>query len=175
MRNRFVLAYHGETKDSYNDELDLVYRNFLLLDKHDRALVVEGDLEQLEAFLARYNLKSWVVIQSENTSPLLWSDTFPKKDLTQCDACNSRFQPLWFDDHRENCYSCQPLDYRYDVAYPDALPGDSPEVDLRKSRDLDNCSNCGTATPWISTLFGVGVPTCSKQCTDSMWKAYQQS
>jgi hypothetical protein len=175
VRNRFVLAYHGEARDSYNDELDLVYRNFLLLDKHDKALVVEGDLEQLEAFLARYNLKSWVVIQSENTSPLLWSDAFPKKDVTNCLKCSTRFQPLWFDEARASCYSCEPLDYHYDTAYPDIQPGGSPEVDLRRSSDLDACSNCGSPTHWISTLFGVGVPTCSKQCTDAMWRAYQQS
>jgi len=175
MKNRYVLAYHGDTKESYNDELDLVYRNFLLLDRHDKALVVEGDLDQLEAFLSRYNLKSWIVIESENTSPLLWSDSFPKKETTQCSSCNTRFQPLWFDEKRGECYSCSPLDYKYDTAYPNTKSGESPEADLRKSNELDRCSHCGADTNWFSTLFGVAVPTCSKQCTDSMWRAYQQS
>jgi len=175
MKDRFVLAYHGEGKSSYLDELDLVYRNFLLLDQREKTLVVEGELDQLEEFLSRHNLKSWVVIQAENTSPLLWSTTFPKKEVRPCSECQIKFQPLWFDEDRDSCYSCSPMDYKYDLAYPDVQVGESPEIDLRKSSDYDNCAECGTSTSWITTLFGVGVPTCSKICTDSMWKGYIQS
>lgn len=174
VKDRLVLTYHGEAKDSYHEELDLVYRNFLLLDKKDQTLVVEGDLDQLEAFLARYNLKSWVAIQAHNTSPLLWSDTFPTKDPLVCGSCSTKFKPLWFDEMRGVCYTCEPLDYKYELAYPEAKSGDSPEMDLRKSSESDSCGKCGTQTHWISTLFGVGVPTCSKHCTDTMWKAYLQ-
>lgn len=175
VKDRFVLAYHGEPKESYFEELDLVYRNFLLLDKKDQVLTIEGDLDQLEAFLVRYNLKSWILIQSHNTSPLLWSDSFPKKDMVSCSSCTSQFRSLWFDEDRTACYSCQPLDYKYEQAYPEAEQGTSPEVDLRKSSEVDTCAKCGEPTPWISTLFGVGVPTCSKVCTDTMWKGFIQS
>jgi len=175
MKDRFVLAYHGEEKNAYQEEIDLVYRNFLLLDRHENALVIEGEFDQLESFLSRYNLKSWVIFHSHSTSPVLWSKSFPKKDTTNCKSCGANFQPLWFDDERKDCYNCDPLDYKYDQAYPNAVPGESPEVDLRKSSDVDNCGECSSPTQWISTLFGVGVPTCSKHCTDSMWKAYQQS
>lgn len=175
MKDRFVLAYHGETKSSYLDELDLVYRNFLLLDKSEKTLVVEGELEKLEEFLVRNNLKSWVVIQAQHTSPLLWSQSFPKKEVQSCSECSATLQPLWFDDERSLCYICQPMDYKYDVAYPDANAGDSPEVDIRKSDVSDNCAECSADTFWITTQFGVGVPTCSKDCTDSMWKGYINS
>lgn len=173
MKDRFVLTYHG--KGNYQDEIDLVYRNFLLLEKADNALLVEGEFDKLEAFLSRYNLKSWVLIQSQNASPKLWANSFPKKEVTNCSECTQAFQPLWFDDDRHICYNCQPLNYRYDQAYPDTQPGESPEVELRRSALSDNCAECSTPTSWITTLFGVAVPTCSKGCTDSMWKAYQQS
>lgn len=175
MRDRFVLAYHGEAKNSYLEELDLVYKNFLLLDKHDQAVVVEGDLDHLENFLASHNLKSWVVIQAGASSPRLWSQTFPKTKVASCSECQTKFQPLWFDEGRGSCYKCNPLNYTYVSAYPDAKAGDSPEVDLKKSNEADRCANCGTETEWITTQFGVGVPTCSKACTDTMWKEYINS
>jgi len=175
MKDRFVLTYHGESKGSYQEELDLVYRNFLLLEKADNALLVEGEFEKLEAFLSRYNLKSWVLVQSQNASPKLWANSFPKKDIASCTTCAQSFQPLWFDEERHICYNCEPLDYSYDQAYPGMKAGESPEVDLRYSAISDSCAECSTSTNWITTLFGVAVPTCSKHCTDSMWRAYQQS
>jgi len=174
VRDRLVLTYHGEEKNSYQEEIDLVYRNFLLIERNNKTLVVEGNLDQVEDFLARYNLKSWVAIQAHNTSPLLWSDAFPTKEVQGCSVCSERFRPLWFDESRKSCYTCEPLDYKYDQAYPDTKTGESPESDLRKSSEIDSCGKCGTDTHWISTLFGVGVPTCSKSCTDTMWKAYLQ-